>query len=297
MLSDLDKHFPDFAGCPLSWAKVPDGQDPPDFLAHALHGLIGLELIEWLDGGQMTSAKGRESHRDALRRILGENWQSEYQPQNLADIFIAPVLGVKITNSDEKPLRNEFYRLARYVDQSWRTNPERMGRIYDQTDFSGYALLARYFQAIRYIGGSPHGCCWINSEEDGGAYDPGTVIQTLKRALDRKLSSYSMPEKQLHLKTHGLTELYLLVHGGSNAYRFNTPHHPLSLESIARSGAHYYAAHPQRDIFSRVWFFESLDSADEVNQLLGYPPGNGNVRWLAQLWPVLKVLPGSVAPR
>jgi hypothetical protein len=38
----------------------------------------------------------------------------------------------------------------------------------------------------------------------------------------------------------------------------------------------------------------SLDSADEINQMLGYPAGYGRVRWLAQLWPEFKVYPGSV---
>jgi hypothetical protein len=67
------------------------------------------------------------------------------------------------------------------------------------------------------------------------------------------------------------------------------------LEEIAQRGAAFYAAHPQRQIFTRVWFFDSLDSADEINQLLGYPPGYGRVRWLAQLWPTFNVYTGSSA--
>jgi hypothetical protein len=92
-----------------------------------------------------------------------------------------------------------------------------------------------------------------------------------------------------------LAELYLLVHGGFNAYRYNTPSRPLSLEQIAQRGADFYAAHPQRHIFNRVWFFDSLNSADDLNRLIGYPPGYGKVRWLAQLWPKFDVYPGSLA--
>lgn len=76
-------------------------------------------------------------------------------------------------------------------------------------------------------------------------------------------------------------------------YAYNSPSGPLSLETIARRGAAFYAGHMQRQIFNRVWFFDSLDSADDINQLFGYPPGYGRVRWLSQLWPNFSVYPGS----
>jgi hypothetical protein len=87
VLTDLEKHFPNFAG-QFVWTKVPEGQYPPDFLSRGSSRPIGLALIEWLDGKQMGLAKGRESHRDAIRRILADNWQNEYQtaefqPSNL----------------------------------------------------------------------------------------------------------------------------------------------------------------------------------------------------------------------
>ena len=83
------------------------------------------------------------------------------------------------------------------------------------------------------------------------------------------------------------------LHGGSNAYRYNTPGHPLTPEQIASRGAEFYAQHPERRIFNRVWFFDSLNSADDLNALLGLPSGYGDVKWLAQLWPVLAVDPRS----
>jgi hypothetical protein len=39
--------------------------------------------------------------------------------------------------------------------------------------------------------------------------------------------------------------------------------------------------------------FNSLDSADHINQLIGYPSGYGRVRWLAELWPDFRVYAGS----
>jgi hypothetical protein len=82
---------------------------------------------------------------------------------------------------------------------------------------------------------------------------------------------------------------YLLIHGGWNAYKNNTPFHPLTFEQIAQRGAEFYAAHPQRDLFNGVWFYDSLDSADDIDALLGWPAGSGRVRWLAQLWPTFRV--------
>ena len=290
VLANVEASFPQFAGQALSWTKVPDAQDPPDFLSRGPSGPIGLELVEWLDGGQMGPAKSRESLREQILRVLTNNWENEHKPQNFRGAFISAG-SERIARFDEAPLRQEFFACSADVDRTWLTNPERRGSAYYQTEFPGYPLMKKYFDAIRYVGSEPHGLCWVDVQGDGGAFDPAVTIETLKQALDKKLSDYSTPEKQAHLKAHGLTELYLLVHGGFNAYAYNTPSGPLSLEEIAQRGAAFYAAHPQRQIFNRVWFFDSLDSADEINQLLGYPPGYGRVRWLAQLWPDLRVYP------
>jgi hypothetical protein len=156
-------------------------------------------------------------------------------------------------------------------------------------EFPEFPLMATYFQAIRYTDGAPHGAIWIQVEEDGGAYDPNVSIQTLEQALEDKLVKFAKPERQAQLAKHNLMENYLLIHGGWNAYKSNTPHRPVTLDEIASRGAEFYAAHPQRGLFNRVWFFDSLDSADDVNVLFGLPVGSGRVRWLAQLWPTFRV--------
>src|SRR5437870_12903473 len=88
VLTDLSASFPDFAGEPLSWTKIRDGQDPPDFLGVGQNTRIGLELIEWLDGGQMGPAKTREARRMDALRILRANWKAEYAQQNFRGAFI-----------------------------------------------------------------------------------------------------------------------------------------------------------------------------------------------------------------
>jgi hypothetical protein len=244
--------------------------------------------------GANGASKKRESQRDCIRRVLGNEWQTEYQPENFNLAVVMPNWGLKISRADEAPLRQDFFACAETIDKGWHTNAERFRRGYYHTDLSRSPVMAKYFRAIRFIEGTPHGLCWIDVEEDGGAYDPMATVRTLEQALGKKVALYSSPDKQAHLGSLGLSELALLVHGGFNAYRYNTPNAPLSLDDIARRGANFLAIHPQRQIFNRVWFFHSLDSADDANQLLGFPAGYGRVRWLAQLWPTFTVYPSSL---
>jgi hypothetical protein len=289
VLNDLLVSFPDFAGRPLLWTKVPDGDDPPDFMS-VTNERIGLEMVEWLDGGQMGPAKARQARRLDMLRVLRDNWRTEYAPRSFRGAFI-DVGDKRIVTADEAGLRKEFFEFAAAIDRSWETNPERIGIALNVQDFTGYPFIQKYVGSIRYIGGQPHGFCWIDMQGDGGAYDPGAAAQTLEVALDKKLTDYSGADRQSHLAAHSLTELYLLVHGGFNAYAYNSPSAPLSLATIAQRGAVFYATHPQRRVFDRVWFFDSLDSADDLNKLFGYPAGYGRVRFLAELWPNFLVYP------
>lgn len=291
VLSDLLGSFPDFAGQPLSWAKVQDGHDPPDFMS-VTRGRIGLEMVEWLDGQQMGPAKTREARRIDVLRILRANWRAEYSPQNFRAAFI-DVGEKKIVPGDEAGLRKEFFEFAAAVDRIWVTHPDRIGMALNVQNFAGYPLMQKYIGSVRYLGGQPHGFCWIDVQGDGGAYDPGVAAETLEQALDKKLTDYSTAERQTHLRAQCLTELYLLVHGGFNAYAYNSPSAPFSLETIAHRSSEFYAAHAERRIFDRVWFFDALDSADDINKLFGYPAGYGRVRFLAQLWPSFLIYAGS----
>jgi hypothetical protein len=156
-------------------------------------------------------------------------------------------------------------------------------------------LLTKYFTSINFVGGEPLGLCWIHQDGDGGAIDPYRPVETLKQAMNRKLEEYATPEKRGHLNARGLIELDLLAHGGFNFFAYNTSSGHLTFEDIARYGADYYAVHSQRQVFDRVWFFHALDSADDWNQLVGFAPGEGRVRWLTQRWPTLVVYRGSIA--
>ena len=117
--------------------------------------------------------------------------------------------------------------------------------------------MTKYLGAIRYIDGSPHKSVWFQIEPDGGAYDPGVSVQKLEDALQDKLGKFAKPERQAKLTKHGIVK-YLLIHGGWNAYVNNRPRHPMTLDEIAGStcARSCYAAHPNRSLFSRVWFFD-----------------------------------------
>jgi hypothetical protein len=291
VLLDLEASFPDFAGMSLSW--VHNSSDPPDFIARSPEGAFGLEIREWLDFGQTRAASNRDAQRGHLMEVIGTGWESEYQPTNIVCASIEPHWGQKVKRTDEGGLRQEFYWCVTQVDQTWSTNPELRGRGYYQTEFPDYPLMTTYFQAIRYINGPTHGYVWMQVEGDGGAYDPSASVQILENALADKLAKFAKPERQAKVAAHNLVEHYLLIHGGWNTYTKNTPHYPLTRSEISRQGAAFYASHPQRKLFDRVWFYDSLDSRDDINELFGFNPSAGRVRWLAQLWPTLRIYEGS----
>jgi hypothetical protein len=180
------------------------------------------------------------------------------------------------------------------VDRAWADDIDHMGNSYELWEFSAYPLLGKYFSGIRFIGGELHpGLNWIHQDGDGGPFDPNKQVESLEEALDSKLRYYATSEKQTHLKAQGLTQLHLLVHGGFNNFAYNTPSGHLSLSEISQHGADYYAAHENGSIFDYVWFSHSLEPHDELNQQIGFAPGEGRVCWLAQIWPQFRILPGS----
>ncbi len=267
VITDLESSFPGVAGASTLWTKVPDGGDPPDFIAALPSGSVGLELVEWLDGEQMTVAKGRESQRDQIHRVLAVGWEQEYRPKNFRGAFVE-FGNERIARKDEAPLRKEFYALAEEVDQSWDSNPDRSGNSCYMLEFPGHPLIQEYF-SIRFIGGTLMNHNWVHASGDGGAFDPGDAVEALKEAIDKKLRLYSTAASQQRLKAHNLASLDLLVHGGFNAFAYNTPTGPYSLEDLSRFAAQYFASHPRRSIFNHVWFFNSL----------------GVDRWLCELSP------------
>jgi hypothetical protein len=100
----------------------------------------------------MGPAKGRESQRDHIRRVVHENRQAQYQPQNFNLAVLMPNWSLRISRSDESQLWQEFFACAESVDTAWFSNPGCVGRAYTQSDLSTYVVMRKYFHAIRCIG-------------------------------------------------------------------------------------------------------------------------------------------------
>src|SRR5258707_7649182 len=139
VLDDLQTSFPNFAGPPLSWTKVPQGQDPPDFVSRDSCGAIGLEFVEWLDGSQMGPANARESQRDQIQRVLAHDWESQYKPQHFSCAFPSPRGNERIERNHELPLRLEFFAYAGEIDRTWSANTDDWDNSRYQTEFPGSA--------------------------------------------------------------------------------------------------------------------------------------------------------------
>lgn len=285
VLDDLVASFPNCSLSESHWSAIPENQDPPDFTSEEPNVRFGLEFVEWLDGEQMKPAKTRERQRDQFARILKDRWE-EFRPKHFIRAFVAPQ-HKHVSRADEASLRMEFYDCAADVDHNWVAYTEHHQQSFYQNNFDSYPRLRKYVASIRYIGGQLHGSCWIGMQPDGGAYDPSIPAETLKHRLNEKLLDYSTAEKQAHFRKHKLSKLLLLVHGGSNAFIYNTPS-GLLLEEIADLAATFYGQHPQRQLFDEVWFFNSLSSSEEAYR--DVHSTRGRSRFLAKLWPKLVIV-------
>ena len=286
VMQELQASFPGFAGV-TTWSPVPD--DPPDFTGDSSCALVGLELVEWLDGTQMGAAQARKAYREKLWNLFGASWATEYQPANLSSAVVCPFWEIKVTRADEAGLRAEFWSFMEEIDQTWQTNPERVGDSL-LAYHTSRLLLSKYVETIRLRAGEQgwkvHDFSWVDIEEDGGAFDPSVVIRTLEQAIVKKIDLYSNPVSDARLKSKNLDRLELLVHGGFNLYAYNTPRGRLSFGEIAVAAAGFYTGlSAARKRFDRIWVFNSLDPAGDLNALIGFPRDSGRLRWLAELWP------------
>lgn len=298
IIDDIERQFPNFAGNIGPWNKIPEGQDPPDFINDNPRTRVGLELREWLDGGQMGNAKVWELITARFNEILREGWEHQYRPQHCIEVILELREQKKLEGADERAFREEFFRCVERIDTLNAEPFAIKNSFFRMQDLGGYPTLHKYLMYVLFIGGKPNGFYrWFMAQRSKGVFDPNSARLALENAIDDKMRDYSTAKKKAHLAKHSLTEINLLIHGGFNIVLHNAPWDSLRIEEIARSGSEYCAAHKHRKTFDHVWFFYGIDNAPDILKLVGLNPEEGKVRWMAQLWPEFHVLPGGLAPR
>jgi hypothetical protein len=120
------------------------------------------------------------------------------------------------------------------------------------------------------------------------------VVRTLEQAIHKKIQLYADPASDAKLRAKKLDRLELLVHGRFNLYAYNTPKGRLSVSEIAAAAVFYAGLPASARRFDRIWIFNSLNPAGDLNELVGWPRETGRLRWLAELWPDFGVDPRSI---
>jgi len=293
----VESQFPNFAGNTSPWNKIPDGQDPPDFISENPRARIGLELREWLDGDQMGNAKMWESIAIRFNEVLSEGWEQQFQPQHCNWVMLELREPNKLEAADEPAFGEEFFKCVARIDT---LNAQPFGikhSFFRMQDLGGYPTLHKYLMYILFFGGKPIGSRWFMAQRSRGVFDSNSARSALENAIDDKMLDYTTVGKKAHLAGHRLTEINLLIYGGLNISHYNAPWDCLRIEEIARFGSEYCAAQRLRQTFGRAWFFYGVDNMPEFVKLVGLKPEEGKIRWMAQLWPEFPVLPGGRAPR
>jgi hypothetical protein len=290
VIEGLEASFPHFAG-DLTWSPAPAGQDPPDLIGMGPQTRLGLELTKWLDGPQMSVAQAHLTKRERMLTVLLHDPAKDYRPTSFTLVEITPDWSVRLDPKDEAALRTEFFGNLEAINQTWQTHPRRQGLWLIQTDFSAFPTMAKYIESIKFVASLKNEYLFIDFVEAHGEYSPDRALDALKTAIDKKLSDYATAEKQAHLAASNLTELGLLVHGDFDTFAYNTPHGRLA--EVGQEAAAFYASHPHRSVFGRVWLYDALKPASKWNEMIGLKPDTGGVAWLAQLWPEFVIYPGS----
>jgi hypothetical protein len=276
---------------------APANTDPPDFLGECADGRkIGLELTSWLSADEVREAKGHESMRGELLRIL--DWEKHPRPKNFCFAVIMPRWGKRIKKDHHHVFCKEFHAATQYVDGTW--NKLREGHweklppekpfdylMDDHTGITCYPTLSNHVASIWFNQPVRSGPMlteesWISVISDGGVYDPAEPFQALRDRVESKVDHYREKGVQERLNLHNLHKLYLLVHTDLARYSYKTPYLIFSQPTPSLAARLTEASiagvqglrYPQR-IFDGIFLLYHL----------------WNVRWLAQIWPTFQRIP------
>jgi hypothetical protein len=107
------KACPDFAGRPLKSFRR--GGDPPDFLCFDLKGKrIGLELVEWLEQGQIAREKPLYSLEQEYQRVIRSD--KKVAPKSIGRVFLYTHRNKRLSAEHAKQFRKELYKFVASVN-------------------------------------------------------------------------------------------------------------------------------------------------------------------------------------
>jgi ssDNA-binding Zn-finger/Zn-ribbon topoisomerase 1 len=271
------KACPDFAGRPLKSFRR--GGEPPDFLCFdPKRKRIGLELVEWLEQGQIAREKPLYSlEREYLRVIRSDK---RVAPKNIGQVFVYVKKDKRLSAGHAKQFRKELYKFIANVNSRWSANPEwtdSQGQ--DFHDFSGFPTLAEHLAMLVFFSRdrfSPYpGVPWIWFEMHGGAFSCQWMLDALLANIKKKIEKYDKPGNKKELQEQRLDEFYLLAYY-DQAVLYNTPYSGVEFGfADVASAVHRYLAATQHP-FDKVFLFSPLERESQVIQV--WPPVLGKNR-------------------
>lgn len=232
LFDSLRRDNPRFESGILKWEP---GPDPPDFIGTRKDGTkVGVELTEWLDPRQASVSIRRTEVRYAFWKALNIN--ASACPRNCSAVQVSLKEGVRLNKKHESKFCAEFFKLIAHLDKNWELlvagSP-----LPTWTDFSGYPTVAKYVSGLTFLThplNRRNEKQWVIFEGTGGAYTPRWAAESLLTRIRTKTTRYRGISK-----THGLSELVLVVHYGLKGILHNTPYQGTNfgLNDILREAA------------------------------------------------------------
>jgi hypothetical protein len=198
VIARVEGQFPNFAGNTRPWRKIPDGQDPPDFISDNPGARIGLELREWLDGTQMGNAKMWESIATRFNKVLSEGWERQYQPQHCNWVVLELRESKKLEDADEQAFQAEFFNCVARIDTVNAAPFAAKDSFFRMQDLSKYPTLRKYLLYLVFVGGKPLGSRWFVAQRSLGVFDPNSARLALENAIDDKMRDHATVRKKIN---------------------------------------------------------------------------------------------------
>lgn len=195
--------------------------------------IVEWQLGGWLDEDQMRMARKKERLEAELRTVFSRI------PNTTANFRLCLILprddAERFQKSEADALKSELQHLIQKTDSDWTAQPHlqsRQGRLC--REFTKYPRLERYLHSFmlmpREVQDRPHQQ-WIEMEGWGGAYNPLTAVEALRKIVGKKAGRYG--------GLQGI-DARLLIHY-DEAILYNSPYHDTdtTLEDMAQLAGHW----------------------------------------------------------